>query len=92
MYTDTRTELIEALNESNASAVFISVAISETGVTNYPQSMALRQLETNGRVVNRGGGFMTALWEGKLDLAYSRADHKNQALLRAVFGPERFGE
>lgn len=92
MHTDERTDLIEALNESDASAVFTSVAISETTERNYPQSMALRQLENSGRVVNRGGGFITALWDGHLDLAFQRADLGNRRLLREVFGRGRFPE
>jgi hypothetical protein len=36
-----------------------------------------------------GGHFFTAMWEGDLYRAYSRADYNNQAIMLEVFGEHR---
>jgi hypothetical protein len=39
-----------------------------------------------------GGHFYTAMWEGDLYRAYSRADYNNQAIMTHVFGVRRIND
>lgn len=90
-------ELINTLRTVGASDVFITMIQTSIEGTAAEKNSCLWEVNkwvrwNDGEVTekamkpNYGGSFFTAMWEGDVGNAYSRADNNNRALLVEAFG------